>query len=322
MKVLIATLIAAFAASTAAQQMRAATIRRSANYRSSQVGCAHGQVKAGQSPSVIVTFTGEGQRSTTSIARRSGDSISRRFRLFPGVAASLDERSVEELLDDDNVEAIEADCVVQLEDPTTLEGKPIHSFVEDSGARTIGSSRSDVPWGLDRIDTRSGRDGQYNYGPHRGVGSRIYVLDTGVRIDHSDFTTGGQRAQPGWSAECNSEDESGCGGSWVRDGVIDASTSSCNGHGTHCASTAAGYTYGVANGATVVTVQVLSCAGSGSGAGVIAGINWAVDDWQTNNPSDKCVRGASPPSPQLRSTAHLEGSAAACEPAPPHRISH
>lgn len=160
MKVLIATLIAAFAASTAAQQMRAATIRRSANYRSSQVGCAHGQVKAGQSPSVIVTFTGEGQRSTTSIARRSGDSISRRFRLFPGVAASLDERSVEELLDDDNVEAIEADCVVQLEDPTTLEGKPIHSFVEDSGARTIGSSRSDVPWGLDRIDTRSGRDGQ------------------------------------------------------------------------------------------------------------------------------------------------------------------
>lgn len=195
------------------------------------------------------------------------------------------------------------------------------------------------------------------------MGSRIYVLDTGVRIDHSDFTTGGQRAQPGWSAECNSEDEcaprsrdtrpcpqpaaphddclllsrwirliliappvpthrSGCGGSWVRDGVIDASTSSCNGHGTHCASTAAGYTYGVAKGATVVTVQVLSCAGSGSGAGVIAGINWAVDDWQTNNPSDKCVRGASPPSPQLRSTAHLEGSAAACEPAPPHRISH
>ena len=54
--------------------------------------------------------------------------------------------------------------------------------------------------------------------------------------------------------------------------------SGCNGHGTHCASTVGGTAYGVAKDVTLVTVQVLSCAGSGSTTGVIAGIEWAVDD--------------------------------------------
>ncbi len=82
------------------------------------------------------------------------------------------------------------------------------------------------------------------------------MLDTGVRIDHTDFTS---RAVPGWSASCPTGSESACGDSWVYQGVIDHASSSCSGHGTHCASTAAGYTYGVAKGATVVSVQVLSC---------------------------------------------------------------
>ena len=61
-------------------------------------------------------------------------------------------------------------------------------------------------------------------------------------------------------------------------GVIDDSTSRCHYHGTHCASTVSGIDYGVAKGVTVVTVQVLSCGGSGSSSGVIAGIEWAVSD--------------------------------------------
>ncbi|EOD20350.1 hypothetical protein EMIHUDRAFT_47517, partial [Emiliania huxleyi CCMP1516] len=49
-------------------------------------------------------------------------------------------------------------------------------------------------------------------------------------------------------------------------------------HGTHCASTVGGKDYGVASGVTIITVQVLSCSGSGSSAGVSAGIEWAVAD--------------------------------------------
>jgi len=48
----------------------------------------------------------------------------------------------------------------------------------------------------------------------------------------------------------------------------------CNGHGTHCAGTAAGGTFGVAYNAKVYSVRVLNCQGSGSSAGVISGFNW------------------------------------------------
>jgi subtilisin family serine protease len=37
----------------------------------------------------------------------------------------------------------------------------------------------------------------------------------------------------------------------------------CNGHGTHCAGTAAGTTYGIAKGAQITALRVLNCAGSG-----------------------------------------------------------
>ena len=47
-----------------------------------------------------------------------------------------------------------------------------------------------------------------------------------------------------------------------------------HGHGTHCAGTIAGTTYGVAKSATVVAVKVLSDEGSGSRAGVVAGMDW------------------------------------------------
>ena len=50
---------------------------------------------------------------------------------------------------------------------------------------------------------------------------------------------------------------------WVKDGIITEKDKWCPSHGTHCASTAGGTAYGVAAGATLVSVQVLSCAGSG-----------------------------------------------------------
>ena len=88
----------------------------------------------------------------------------------------------------------------------------------------------------------------------------IYILDTGVRITHGDF---GGRAKAGWSAGCPTGSESECGDAergWLFEGVVTADKSQCNGHGTHCASTAGGSDYGVAECTTIVTVQVLSCA--------------------------------------------------------------
>jgi subtilisin family serine protease len=51
-----------------------------------------------------------------------------------------------------------------------------------------------------------------------------------------------------------------------------------NGHGTHCAGTAAGWTTGVCRQATVVNVKVLGKDGRGSYSGIIAGMQWAAND--------------------------------------------
>jgi subtilisin family serine protease len=91
-----------------------------------------------------------------------------------------------------------------------------------------------------------------------------YVIDTGIRFAHTDL---GGRAKSGYDA-------------------IDGGTADdCNGHGTHVAGTVGGSTYGVAKGVALVAVRVLDCAGSGSTAGVIAGIDWVTDHHQPGAPA-------------------------------------
>lgn len=127
-------------------------------------------------------------------------------------------------------------------------------LVEADQSVSTGTTQSPTPsWGLDRIDQRSGLDDSYTYN-RTGAGVRLYGIDTGIRATHVEF---GGRVAAGFTA--------------INDG---RGTSDCDGHGTHTASTAAGTTYGVAKGMTVVPVRVLNCQGSGTVSGVIAGIDW------------------------------------------------
>ncbi|WDZ82925.1 S8 family peptidase [Micromonospora cathayae] len=135
-----------------------------------------------------------------------------------------------------------------------LAADPAVAYVEqDQRVHALATQVNPPSWGLDRIDQRNlPLNGSFTYGPSAGV--RIYVIDTGVRVTHQDF---GGRAVSGYDAVDN-----------------DSNADDGNGHGTFVASVAAGTAYGVAKNATVVGVRVLDNSGSGTTAGVIAGIDW------------------------------------------------
>jgi len=109
-------------------------------------------------------------------------------------------------------------------------------------------------WGLRRVAAdQRGRS---------GASVTVFVLDTGVRVTHQDFSG---RASPaldmtsGSPVECNGDQS--CAGD-------------VQGHGTHCAGSAAGQTYGVAPEAAVRSVKVLSDRGSGSWSWSYSALDW------------------------------------------------
>jgi subtilisin family serine protease len=116
----------------------------------------------------------------------------------------------------------------------------------------LNTTQSAATWGLDRIDQARGLSGSYSY-TNTGAGVTAYIIDTGIRLNHSDLVG---RASSGFDA------------------VDGGSADDCNGHGTHVAGTVGGNAYGVAKGISLVAVRVLDCAGSGTNAGVLAGIDW------------------------------------------------
>ncbi len=131
----------------------------------------------------------------------------------------------------------------------------VASVEQDQRVRLADTTQSNAPWGLDRIDQTSlPLSGTYTYPDSAGEGVTAYVIDTGVRVTHQEIS---DRASYGYDAV---------------DG--DTTASDGNGHGTHVATTIAGKTYGVAKKAEVVAVRVLDNNGSGTTAGVIAGIDW------------------------------------------------
>lgn len=144
-----------------------------------------------------------------------------------------------------------------------LARNPNVAMVEVDGIVSIDATQSGATWGIDRTDQRDlPLSGTYTY-TNTGAGVRAYIVDTGIRGTHVEFT---RRMAAGFTAISD------------RNG-----TSDCNGHGTHVAGTVGGTTYGIAKGVTLVPVRVLNCRGSGTNSGVIAGVDWVAA--QTHRPA-------------------------------------
>ncbi|BBN83830.1 alkaline serine protease [Pseudoalteromonas sp. A25] len=163
-----------------------------------------------------------------------------------GVLVKANKSQIHAMLKDGNIKYIEQDQIVSVE--PMVDVKVEQNMVE------IQADQNNAVWGLDRIDQQDlPLNGVYHY-DYDGSGVTAYVIDTGVLISHNEF---GNRASHGYDFIDN-----------------DSDATDCNGHGTHVAGTIGGSTYGVAKNVNVVGVRVLSCSGSGSNSGVIAGINW------------------------------------------------
>ncbi|MFE7586072.1 S8 family serine peptidase [Streptomyces gardneri] len=135
----------------------------------------------------------------------------------------------------------------------------VRTVVQNRVFTIDGTQPSPPSWGLDRIDQKALPLNQsYSYPDSAGQGVTAYIIDTGVRISHSDF---GGRAANGYDAIDNDNT--------AQDG---------HGHGTHVAGTVGGSSYGVAKKAKIVGVRVLDNSGSGTTEQVVAGIDWVTQN--------------------------------------------
>jgi len=137
---------------------------------------------------------------------------------------------------------------------------PLVAIVEQDGIvrASACNTQTGSTWGLVRTSQENlNINGNYYYEDTlTGSGIKAYIIDTGIYTQHSDF---GGRAI--WGTN-----------------TVDNSNSDGNGHGTHVAGTVGGSKWGLAKGVTLVAVKVLNAGGSGTTAGVIAGVNWVVND--------------------------------------------
>ncbi len=146
-----------------------------------------------------------------------------------------------------------------------LNADPNVNSIEPDRVVGITATQEGATWGLDRIDQADlplNTTYVYNF---LVTPVTAYIIDTGIRPDHAEF---GGRVGVGYSV--------------IADG---RGTTDCNGHGTHVSGTVGGTIYGVAKNVTLIPVRVLSCAGSGTISGVIAGINWVIDNHAAGAPA-------------------------------------
>ncbi|KAG2225643.1 hypothetical protein INT45_012115 [Circinella minor] len=140
---------------------------------------------------------------------------------------------------------------------------PDVAYVERDTMVYASELQRNAPWGLARISHRDvltlSTFNKYEYDGNGGEGIQVFVIDTGINVDHNDF-----EGRASW-------------GITVPEGDVDEDG---NGHGSHCAGTIAGKQHGVAKKATPVAVKVLRSDGSGSMSGVLAGVTWATERHQ------------------------------------------
>lgn len=144
-------------------------------------------------------------------------------------------------------------AVAYIEEDVALRRSGVFTHKESDAMVT-----SAVMWNLDRLDQRDNALDQSFSPEGNGRDVDIYVIDTGVRATHQDLV--GRVHYAGFDAVDQLTGSSNHG-------------EDLNGHGTHCAGTAAGTTYGVAKKANIYNLRALNAEGTGAVSGIVMGID-------------------------------------------------
>ncbi|CAH1756226.1 20704_t:CDS:1 [Entrophospora sp. SA101] len=170
------------------------------------------------------------------------------------------------------IQLIEKDTLVSTFGVITdfIEGD--YNNTDDGGDYTLKSksiTHINPTFNLDRIDqAHFSLDRKFSFPSSAGSDVNIYVLDTGINIDHKEF---GGRASIGgtFCIGCESFDD--------------------NGHGTHIAGIIGGETFGVARKSRLISVKVLNSFGNGRVSEVIAGIAFVLNKHKTSRNKNTVV---------------------------------
>ncbi len=184
---------------------------------------------------------------TESIGLEADDILYRYRYSIKGFTTRLSNAQVQQLRDDDRVDYLEKDGIVQ-----HFRNNPLPAMLRQVPVPIpIGNTEQSIPYGV----TRTG-------GPFDGTGLTAWIIDTGVDLNHNDLNVDINRSTSFVLSEPTAND--------------------LNGHGTHVAGTIAAIdndidVVGVAAGAAVVGVKVLSAIGFGTTSAVIAGIDYVAE---------------------------------------------
>ncbi|KAH6910918.1 serine protease [Coprinopsis sp. MPI-PUGE-AT-0042] len=160
--------------------------------------------------------------------------------IINGFSGEFDEETAKALVNHEDVEYVEEDGLAH-------------------GTATV--TQFNAPWGLRRVAQAAGLGPnpdvnslgyQFPYDSTAGFGVDVYVLDSGIYTDHADF-----QGRARWGATF---------------GV--PGTTDDHGHGTHCAGTVGGFTFGVAKRVNLIAVKVLASNNQGPISGMIEGLQW------------------------------------------------
>ncbi|KYK58121.1 Peptidase S8 [Drechmeria coniospora] len=178
-----------------------------------------------------------------SIGRRHLDlsGLDKKFEIgnFNAYSGAFDDATIEEIRNKPEVSYVEPDQVWTLFE-TAMQNK---------------KTQFNSTYGLATLSHRKPGSRNYVYDSSAGEGGYVYVIDSGVNIDHVEFQG---RATRGYNA---------AGGEFI-DGI---------GHGTHVSGVVAGKRFGVAKKANIIDVKVFMDHSSQTST-ILDGFQWAVAD--------------------------------------------